>query len=127
MTLPFLIDATASITYSPSAALTDLGFVDAYHAVDDLVFVPVEKVAQPAATRTIELEVIFDTMDDGTNHGTFNYVVYNPQPVPAILSALTLGANATIAEAYGPATFVLDGTDVVDIVVKNGDAGKHPL
>jgi iron transport multicopper oxidase len=78
-------------------------------------------------TRTIELEVSFDTMDDGTNHAMFNLVTYNSPKVPAILSALTLGDNATVAAAYGPQSFVLEHMDVVDIVVKNGDAGKHPL
>jgi len=66
-------------------------------------------------------------MDDGTNRGTFNSVVYHPQQVPAILSALSLGENATVEQAYGPATFVIDSMDVVDIVVKNADAGKHPF
>lgn len=101
--------------------------MDAYHDVDDVALVPIEKIAQPKATRTIELEVIFDTMDDGTNRGTFNSVVYNAPRVPAILSSLTLGDNATTAQAYGPQSFVLDHMDVVDIVVKNADAGKHPL
>ncbi len=101
--------------------------MDAYHDVDDIALVPIHPLTQPKATKTIELEVIFDTMDDGTNHGTFNYVVYNPQEVPAVLSEMTLGANATVAQAYGPATFVLDSMDVVDLVVKNADAGKHPL
>lgn len=98
-----------------------------YHDVDDLSLVPVIKVAQPAATRTIELEVIFDTMDDGTNHAMFNQVTYNSPLVPAIFSELSLGSNATIAEAYGPLSFVLEPMDVFDIVIKNGDAGKHPL
>ncbi|KAF9448580.1 multicopper oxidase [Macrolepiota fuliginosa MF-IS2] len=120
-------NVTSSITYSSSAPTTDLGFVDAYHDVDDVSLVPTEKIAQPKATKTIELEVVFDTMDDGTNHGTFNSVVYNPPHVPAILSALTLGNNATVEQAYGPQSFVVEHMDVVDIVVKNGDAGKHPF
>ena len=40
---------------------------------------------------------------------------------------MTLGANATVAEAYGPLSFVVEYGDVVDLVVKNGDVGKHPL
>jgi iron transport multicopper oxidase len=101
--------------------------VDAYHNVDDISLVPVQQIAQPRATKTIELEVIFDTMNDGTNRGTFNSVVYNSPEVPAILSALTLGNNATVEQAYGPQSFVVNHLDVVDIVVNNSDAGKHPL
>jgi iron transport multicopper oxidase len=79
------------------------------------------------ADRTIELEVLFDTMDDGTNRAMFNMISYDSPLVPTALSALTLGTNATVASAYGSTNFVLDHLSVVDIVVKNGDAGKHPL
>jgi len=118
---------TSSITYSSSADATDLGTVDEYQLVEDISLVPIEQIAAPRPTKTIELVVIFDTMDDGTNRGTFNYTVYNSPQVPAILSALTLGENATVEQAYGPASFVLDHMDVVDLVIKNSDAGKHPL
>ncbi|KAJ7578602.1 Fet3 protein [Mycena floridula] len=118
---------TSSITYAANTAVTDLGPIDAYSDVDDLALVPVVTEAAPAATRTIELEVSFDTMNDGTNHAMFNQVTYNMPLVPAIFSALSLGPNATVAEAYGPQSFVLDHLDVLDLVVKNGDAGKHPF
>lgn len=88
---------------------------------------PVEVIAQPAATKTIELEVLFDVMDDGTNRGMFNMITYNPPLVPAVFSQLTLGENATASTAYGPLSFVVDHLEVVDIVIKNGDDGKHPL
>jgi len=121
------VDVTSSISYSSSASLTDNGFVDEYALVEDTLLAPTEKISPPAATRTIEIEVSFDTMDDGTNHAMFNGITYNPPLVPAILSELTLGNNASIASAYGPSSFVVDHMDVVDIVIKNGDAGKHPL
>jgi iron transport multicopper oxidase len=66
-------------------------------------------------------------MDDGTNHAMFNQVTFDFPIVPSVLSALTLGSNATVAEAYGPLNFVIEYGDVVDLVVKNGDVGKHPL
>ena len=44
-----------------------------------------------------------------------------------MLSELTLGTNASIASAYGHSNFVLDHLNTIDIIVKNGDAGKHPL
>ena len=66
-------------------------------------------------------------MDDGTNHAMFNLVTFNFPVVPFVLSALTHGAIATVAEAYGPLSFVIEYGDVVDFVVKNGDVGKHPL
>jgi len=87
----------------------------------------VVKETQPVVTKTIDLEVSFDTMDDGTNHGMFNQITYNPPLVPAIFSELSMASNATVAQAYGPTSFVLNPHDVVDLVIKNGDAGKHPL
>ena len=95
--------------------------------MDDLALVPIEVKPLPEADRTIELEVLFDTMDDGTNHAMFNMVTYNSPLVPSIMSEMTLGENATVATAYGPNSFVLDHLSVFDIVLKNGDAGKHPL
>ncbi len=121
------VDVTSSVTYDASQPLTDLGAVAEYHDVDDLALVPVAAKELPLADRTIELEVFFDTMADGTNHAMFNMVTYNSPLVPSIMSEMTLGENATAVSAYGPNSFVLDHLSVFDIVLKNGDAGKHPL
>jgi iron transport multicopper oxidase len=87
----------------------------------------IHSMAQPRVTKTIDLEVIFDTMDDGNNYEMFNQVMFDFPVVPSVLSALTLGANATVAEAYGPLSFVIEYGNVVDLVVKDGAVGKHPL
>ncbi|KAA1476163.1 ferroxidase [Dentipellis sp. KUC8613] len=118
---------TSSVTYASGANLTDLGFVDEYHDVNDTGLVPLVVVPMPPSTRTIELEVLFDTMQDGTNHAMFNQITFNTPLVPVVLSELTLGDNATVVEAYGPTSFVLEHLEVFDIVLKNGDAGKHPF
>lgn len=102
--------------------------MDAFHDVPDITLVPVQAEAQlPPSTKMLDLEVLFDTMDDGTNRAMFNGVVYNPPRVPAVFSALTLGSNATVEMAYGPSSFVVGHKEIVDIVLKNGDQGKHPL
>ena len=121
------IDLTSSITYATGQNITDLGPVEAYYMTNDTALVPVEPIPQPVASQTVELEVVFDTMNDGTNHATLNGYVYNSPIVPAIMSVLTLGDNATTQEAYGPYSIMLNHLDVVDIVVKNGDTGSHPL
>ncbi|KAJ7512531.1 Fet3 protein [Mycena galericulata] len=120
-------NATASITYDASEPITDSGTIDVYSDVDDITMVPLVPVPAPTPSRTIVLQVSFNTMDDGTNHACFNDVTYNSPLVPAILSEMTLGDNATVAAAYGPQSFVLDHLDVVDIVVLNSDVGKHPF
>ncbi|KAJ7636972.1 Fet3 protein [Roridomyces roridus] len=121
------LNVTSSITYDASNSITDSGFIDEYSDVPDISLTPL--VVEPAvpSTKTITLYFEFDTMDDGTNHATFNGVTYNSPLTPAILSALTLGDNATVEAAYGPQSFVLDHMDVVDLVIQNGDAGKHPF
>ncbi|KAI0287698.1 Cupredoxin [Russula brevipes] len=75
---------TASITYNSSAPVTDLGVVGTYHDVNDTALVPV--VVQPMlpVDRTIELEVSFDTMTDGTNRAMFNQISYQSPLVPTV-------------------------------------------
>jgi iron transport multicopper oxidase len=121
------LDITASITYNSSASITNLGFVDTYHPVNDSALVPVAVEPMLPADRTVELEVSFDTMTDGTNRAMFNQVTYNPPLVPSVLSVLTLGSNATEVTAYGPSSFVIDHLSALQITVKNGDTKAHPL
>ncbi|KAI0938395.1 hypothetical protein AcV5_000087 [Taiwanofungus camphoratus] len=120
-------NATSYIVYNQSAPMPDYTYVDAYLETNDTALVPVDVVPMVPATTTIELEFEFDTLDDGTNHALVNGVTYNSPLVPAVLSQLTLGANASVAEAYGPLSFVVNHLDVVDIVLKNADTGKHPF
>ncbi|KAI0252945.1 ferroxidase [Lactifluus subvellereus] len=120
-------NVTSSITYNSSASVTDLGFVDAYHNFNDTTLVPVVVEPMLPADRTIELEVSFGTMDDGTNRAMFNQVTYHYPLVPTVLSVLTLGSNATNVTAYGTGGIVLDHLSAVEIILKNGDVGKHPF
>ncbi|KAI0036238.1 Fet3 protein [Vararia minispora EC-137] len=118
---------TGSITYDSSAPLTS-GTIDAYEDLPDISLVPSTVVPMGnSSDRTIELEALFATMADGTNHAMFNLITYDTPLVPTVLSELTLGPNATVATAYGSSNFVLDHLSVVDIIVKNGDVGKHPF
>lgn len=120
-------NVTSAITYSASSNLTDLSPVSSYTMINDSALIPT--IISPALppTNTLELEFNFDTMNDGTNHGFINDVVYNSPLVPAIMSALSLGENATSPVAYGPYSFVYNYGDVVDLVVKNADTGQHPF
>lgn len=99
----------------------------AYLDINDTLLIPYQQIVAPPSTRTITLVAAFNTMNDGTNHATFNEITYNSPLTPAILSEMTLLQNATYAPAYGPTSFILDYMDVIDIVIQNSDTGKHPL
>lgn len=57
---------TAQITYDVNAPLTN-NTIDDFRDVPDIDLVPVDVKPAVPADRTIELEVLFDTMSDGTN------------------------------------------------------------
>ncbi|KAH9053032.1 ferroxidase [Lactarius vividus] len=120
-------NAISSISYNLSAPFYFSEFVGVYHDVNDTALVPVVVEPMLPADRTIELEITFNTMDDGTNRAMFNQITYNPPLVPTALSVLTLGPNATDSTAYGTTSFVLDHLSAVQVILKNGDSGKHPF
>lgn len=60
----------------------------------------------------------------------FNDVTYVAPKVPSLYTALTVGAgNSTISRVYGTNTnsHVLKHNNVIEIVLNNGDDGKHPF
>ncbi|KAL0578124.1 ferroxidase fet3 [Marasmius crinis-equi] len=118
---------TSSATYSPSAPFANNQSASQYPLVDDTALNPIQPQSAPVVTKTIELEVTFETLDDGKNYGMFNRITYNAPKVPAIFSELSLGRDATDERAYGPLSFVVERDDVVDLVIKNGDTRAHPF
>ncbi|KAJ7884466.1 Fet3 protein [Mycena leptocephala] len=122
-----ITNSTASITYNPALPVTNFGTIDAFPDVPDISLAPLKAVPAPYPNHVITLQATFATMSDGTNRAMFNLITYNMPLVPAVLSELTLGNNATVAGAYGPTSFVLNHLDVVDLVVQNGDTGPHPF
>ena len=89
-------NSTASITYSSSNSLTNLSPVplEFYQYTDETVFVPSKAVVQlPPPDQIVELEVTFDTMDDGTNHAMFNSMTYNMPKVPTLFTQVEYAAQ----------------------------------
>jgi len=118
---------TSSITYNTNAPLTNNGTVEEYHDVNDTALVPVIAVPQPVASQSFILNFGFATTTDGTNHAFINQVTFNFPLVPTVFSEVSLGSNATIQQAYGPLSVVLNHLEVFDIVIQNTDTGKHPF
>ena len=131
-----VIDITSSITYATGAPLDTSGTVDAYFDTIDMDLVPIPAEPQlPPANHTIPLLVVFDTTDKGTNRAMFNDVVFNSPITPGVFSMLSLARGdggvgpgaAEVESAYGPWSYFLNDGEVVDLVLMNSDAGKHPL
>jgi iron transport multicopper oxidase len=81
------------------------------------------------ADESHQLDVLFNTFGDGENYAMFNEISYKPPIVPTLLTTLSVPSNySTDATVYGTSTnpFVLGHNNMVQIVLNNGDAGKHP-
>jgi len=118
---------TASITYKPQAPIKDDGFVETYPPFDDTTLVPIVVEPMLRKTRTMDLEVSFGTVWDGTNRGMFNGIYYVQPDIPSDLQVFQLGINARNQSAYGNASFVISHGTVLELVIKNGDNGAHPF
>ena len=59
----------------------------------------------------------------------FNDITYVAPKVPTLYSILSSGSAATNVSIYGSSTnsFILNKNEVVEIVLNNNDAGKHPF
>jgi hypothetical protein len=66
---------------------------------------------------------------DTNTSAFFNDITYVAPKVPTLYSVLTTGDAATNPAVYGrdTHTFVLEQGQVVEIVLNNDDAGKHPF
>ncbi len=89
--------------------------------------VPLVVVPQQPATRTISLEFEFDTMNDGTNHAIITTSRTTPRSSPRSCPSSRSARTRRSRARTGPQSFVLDHLDVVEIIIKNADSGKHPL
>jgi iron transport multicopper oxidase len=103
--------------------------VDSFYDWDDTLMVPLEPEPVVEPDESHQLDVLFETLGDGVNYAMFNEISYMQPIVPTLLTALSVPPNYTTeATVYGTSTnpFVLGHNNMVQIIVNNGDAGKHP-
>ena len=65
-----------------------------YQYTDETVFVPsIAEPQLPSPDKVIDLEVTFDTMNDGTNHAMFNSKTFNFPKVPTLFTQTEYAAQ----------------------------------
>ncbi|KHC50226.1 iron transport multicopper oxidase FET3 [Candida albicans P37039] len=125
------LNGTNYIVYNESAPLPDAYDVDSIDDyLDDFYLKPLNKEKLlDDADYTITVDVQMDNLGNGVNYAFFNNITYMTPKVPTLLNVLSAGDASTNELVYGSNTnsFVLQGGDVVDIVLNNLDTGRHPF
>ncbi|EMC92270.1 hypothetical protein BAUCODRAFT_126264 [Baudoinia panamericana UAMH 10762] len=131
-TLPPTLNAnvTGWLVYNNAAPKQSAALLDAFEPFDDFTLIPQDGMSlYEQADYTVSLDLTMNNLGDGANYAFFNDITYTAPVVPTLYSALTTGANASDVTVYGGYTnsYVLQKDDIVDIVLNNDDAGKHPF
>lgn len=106
------------------------GIVEKLEGFDDFDLKPSsgEKLL-PEPDMTIAVNFSMEVLGDGVTYALFNGKSYTPPKVPTLYTVLSSGELATNQEIYGSNTnsYVLQGGEVIEIVLNNNDDGKHPF
>ena len=125
------LNGTNYIVYNEDADLPEPYLLDSIDDFfDDFWLKPLSKEKLlDDADYTITLEVQMDNLGNGVNYAFFNNITYAHPKVPTLMSVLSSGDDASNELVYGTNTnsFVLQGGEVIDIVMNNLDTGKHPF
>ncbi|KAF2138110.1 multicopper oxidase [Aplosporella prunicola CBS 121167] len=131
-TVPSILNnnVTGWLVYDATADRAPAVLVDAYDPFDDFTLVPQDgKDLLRDVDHQITLDLKMDNLGDGFNYAFFNDITYVAPKVPTLYSVLSSGSAATNVSIYGSSTnsFILNKNEVVEIVINNNDAGKHPF
>jgi iron transport multicopper oxidase len=123
------LNITAQVVYDEKAPLSEPVIYDQYPEFEELNLVPVEVEGMAPADVVYDLNVNFDTYNDGTNRASFNNITFQFSKVPSLFSMLSMGQDANNPVIYGAQTNALMAThnQMVQINIYNWDAGKHPF
>ncbi|KAJ3353731.1 hypothetical protein HDU83_006448 [Entophlyctis luteolus] len=131
VTMPFIYNTSASAQMFPADNTTVPDFDD---IMNEINLVPVFELAaleNPSASNSFQLDVSFQVFTDGVNHGTFNNTPFVYPKVPSLYTATSVGSayvnNPAVYGANTNAMVVEKLGDVFEIIVVNGDSGKHPF
>jgi iron transport multicopper oxidase len=122
-------NVTSYIVYNKTAPLPEPALVDEFPEFDDVAVTPFEEMSVVDPDYSYNLDVLFDALDNGQNYAFFNQITYVPPIVPTLFTAMSSGNYTMDPAIYGTYSnpYVLKHNQMVEIVVNNGDAGKHPF
>lgn len=127
-------NVTGYLVYNSAAELPDPTPVDVYPTSDDFDLVPVlaEGVVDP--DESFNQDVYFEDLKDGQNYAFFNGMTYVPPKIPTLFTTITAGGNVNTTLVTDPSiygdytnTHVLPHNQMIQMVLNNQDAGKHPF
>ncbi|CAD6939519.1 unnamed protein product, partial [Tilletia caries] len=124
------LNVTSTIGYEGADGMgSDRPYLDEYMYFDDTKLVPVEVEGMAAPDTEFDLNVSFDTYQNGQNYASFNNITYVPPQTPALLSATSMSSLASNPSIYGPSSgaHVLSHMSMVQVTIYNWDAGTHPF
>ncbi|KAF2726361.1 multicopper oxidase [Polychaeton citri CBS 116435] len=123
-------NVTGWLVYDDTAQKPTAAEIDEFDPFDDFTLVPQDgEMLLGDVDYSFNLDMKMDNLGDGANYAFFNDKTYVVPKVPTLYTALTSQDQATNVAVYGSDTnaFVLEKGEVVEIVLNNDDAGKHPF
>ncbi|KAJ3080935.1 hypothetical protein HDU99_007013 [Rhizoclosmatium hyalinum] len=92
---------------------------------------PLDTLELTKTSSSFFLDVSFQVYSDGVNHGAFNTTPFMMSVTPSLYTAQTIGDKyVNESSVYGALTIPLmvkDLGETVEIIINNGDSGKHPF
>ncbi|KAK4688038.1 iron transport multicopper oxidase, partial [Tremellales sp. Uapishka_1] len=124
-----VVNNTLQIVYNSANSVAPEVILDTIPTLNDTEFVPIVAKHSAPADVVYELNVWFDTYDDGTNRASFNNITYQMPTVPTMFTALTMGNDSLNDKVYGAQTngFAYEHMKQIQLDVYNWDAGFHPF
>ncbi|KAB8437403.1 hypothetical protein FH972_025081 [Carpinus fangiana] len=123
-------NVTSYLVYDSAKDMPEAALVDEFDPFDDFTLVPQDEMElYDHYDHQVVLDLKMDNLGDGANYAFFNDVTYVRPKVPTLYSVLSSGDMATDVNIYGVNSnaFVLGHNEIVEIVLNNDDAGKHPF
>lgn len=127
-------NVTGYLQYNASAELPQPTIVDVYPTSNDFDLVPVVAEAAVDPDDRFDQDILFDNLSDGQNYAFFTGSTYKAPITPTLFTTIAAGGNVNTTLVSDPTiygthtnTHVLPHLNMIEMVLNNQDAGKHPF